>query len=72
MSTATSLTFNVRFPDSAYDETPAARTVRFRRDRVRSTRLSRWTGRAGSWECDHTGLMRTVGQPFADTSLFAG
>jgi asparagine synthase (glutamine-hydrolysing) len=62
------LTFNVRFPDSEYDETPAARTVAGAIGSEHET--LEMDGQSGSWEVI-TGLMRTVGQPFADTSLFA-
>jgi asparagine synthase (glutamine-hydrolysing) len=62
------LTFNVRFPDSEYDETPAARTVA---DAIGSRHQTlEMGGQGGTWE-QITDLMRIVGQPFADTSLFA-
>jgi asparagine synthase (glutamine-hydrolysing) len=62
------LTFNVRFPDDEYDETPAARTVA---DAIGSRhRTLDMGGQSGTWE-QITDLMRIVGQPFADTSLFA-
>ena len=62
------LTFNVRFPEDEYDETPAARTVA---DAIGSRhRTLEMDGQGGTWE-EITDLMRVVGQPFADTSLFA-
>jgi asparagine synthase (glutamine-hydrolysing) len=62
------LTFNVRFPDAEYDETPAARTVAAAIGSRHQT--LEMGGQSGTWEAI-TGLMRIVGQPFADTSLFA-
>jgi asparagine synthase (glutamine-hydrolysing) len=62
------LTFNVRFPDADYDETPAARTVAGAIGSRHET--LEMDGQAGTWEAI-TDLMRIVGQPFADTSLFA-
>ena len=62
------LTFNVRFPDDEYDETPAARTVA---EAIGSRHQTlEMGGQGGTWEAI-TSLMRIVGQPFADTSLFA-
>lgn len=61
-------TFNVRFPDTAYDETWAAVAVAEQIGSVhRTLDMDRVTG---SWDAV-TGLLRHVGQPFADTSLFA-
>ena len=62
------LTFNVRFPDDEYDETPAAQTVAH----VIGSRHQtlEMDGQGGTWGAI-TSLMRSVGQPFADTSLFA-
>jgi asparagine synthase (glutamine-hydrolysing) len=62
------LTFNVRFPDDQYDETPAARTVATAIGSHHQT--LEMGGQSGTWE-EITSLMRIVGQPFADTSLFA-
>jgi asparagine synthase (glutamine-hydrolysing) len=62
------LTFNVRFPDAEYDETPAAQTVAAAIGSRHQT--LEMDGQSGTWEAI-TGLMRIVGQPFADTSLFA-
>ena len=62
------LTFNVRFPDAEYDETPAARTVAAAIGSDHQT--LEMGGQSGTWE-QITALMRIVGQPFADTSLFA-
>jgi asparagine synthase (glutamine-hydrolysing) len=62
------LTFNVRFPDDEYDETPAARTVAAEIGSRHQT--LEMDGHSGTWEAI-TSLMRIVGQPFADTSLFA-
>ena len=62
------LTFNVRFPDAEYDETPAARTVAHAIGSRHQT--LEMDGQGGTWEAV-TSLMRSVGQPFADTSLFA-
>lgn len=62
------LTFNVRFPDAEYDETPAATTVA---DAIGSRHQTlEMDGQAGTWDAI-TALLRIVGQPFADTSLFA-
>jgi asparagine synthase (glutamine-hydrolysing) len=62
------LTFNVRFPDAAYDETPAARVVA---DAIGSKHTTLdMDGAGGTWE-SVTSLLRHVGQPFADTSIFA-
>jgi asparagine synthase (glutamine-hydrolysing) len=62
------LTFNVRFPDDAYDETWAAEAVAAAIDSRHRTLEMNAAG--GSW--DHvTRLLRQPGQPFADTSLFA-
>ena len=60
-------TFNVRFADKEYDETWAALAVAEgigSRHRTLDMESSQ-----GSWE-QITGLLRHVGQPFADTSLF--
>jgi asparagine synthase (glutamine-hydrolysing) len=62
------LTFNVRFPDAEYDETPAARTVAHAIGSRHQT--LEMDGQGGTWEAV-TSLMRSAGQPFADTSLFA-
>jgi asparagine synthase (glutamine-hydrolysing) len=62
------LTFNVRFPDDEYDETPAAQTVAHAIGSRHQT--LEMDGQGGTWGAI-TSLMRSVGQPFADTSLFA-
>jgi asparagine synthase (glutamine-hydrolysing) len=61
-------TFNVRFADAEYDETPAARAVA---DHIGSQHETLAMGDSGgSW--DHvTSLLSQAGQPFADSSLFA-
>jgi asparagine synthase (glutamine-hydrolysing) len=60
--------FNVRFPDSAYDETWAALAVA---DYVGSSHETLDIARlSGTWDTV-TGLLLHAGQPFADTSLFA-
>lgn len=61
-------TFNVRFPDAAYDETWAALEAS-RSVASRHTVLDMDEG-AGTWS-NITGLLSQFGQPFADTSLFA-
>jgi asparagine synthase (glutamine-hydrolysing) len=62
------LTFNVRPPDAAYDETWAAEAVAAAiGSRHRTLEME---GRGGSWD-EITALLRHAGQPFADTSLFA-
>ena len=61
-------TFNVRFPDKKFDETWAAVEVAKHIGSLHTTLDMESVG--GTW--DHiTGLLRHVGQPFADTSLFA-
>ena len=62
------LTFNVRFPDAAYDETDAARTVA---DAIGSRHQTLDLGNQGAAWDEVTRLLRAAGQPFADTSLFA-
>ncbi|MBA3374892.1 MAG: hypothetical protein H0U00_03625, partial [Actinobacteria bacterium] len=63
------LTFNVRMPDPSYDETWAAEAVAARIGSCH--RILEMDGsRRGTWD-EVTGLLRHVGQPFADTSLFA-
>ena len=60
-------TFNARFADAQYDETWAARSVAEHIGSVHET-LDIPNG-GGTW--DHiTGLLKHVGQPFADSSLF--
>ncbi len=61
-------TFNVRFPDGAYDETWAALAVA-RHIGSHHTTLD-FLGREGTWD-EVVDLLRHAGQPFADTSLFA-
>lgn len=61
-------TFNVRFPDAAYDETWAARMVAEHIGSEHET-LDFDTG-GGTWD-QITGLLHHAGQPFADTSMFA-
>lgn len=61
-------TFNVRFPDEAYDETWAALSVAAHIGSQHET-LPLQAGE-GCWE-DVIGLLRHSGQPYADTSLFA-
>lgn len=61
-------TFNVRFPDKAYDETWAALQVA---DHIGSRHETLDLPEAGgNWE-DVTGLLAHAGQPYADTSIFA-
>ena len=61
-------TFNVRFPDKAYDETWAAVTVA---EHIGSQNETLDLHDAeGSWE-HVTNLLHHAGQPFADTSIFA-
>jgi asparagine synthase (glutamine-hydrolysing) len=61
-------TFNVRFPDHTYDETWAALAVA---KHISSQHVTLDMGDSeGTWE-HVTDLLRHVGQPFADTSLFA-
>lgn len=61
-------TFNVRFPDKAYDETWAAVSVaKHIGSRHETLELHE---AEGSWE-HVTALLAQAGQPFADTSLFA-
>jgi asparagine synthase (glutamine-hydrolysing) len=61
-------TFNVRFAEADYDETPAAKAVA---DQIGSQHetLAMPTG-GGSWE-RVTSLLAHAGQPFADSSIFA-
>ena len=62
------LTFSVRPPDAAYDETWAAEAVASAiGSRHRTLEME---GGGASWE-DIAGVLRHAGQPFADTSLFA-
>src|SRR5207249_9384864 len=56
------------FSDAEYDETPAARTVAASIDSRHQT--LEMDPQSGTWDAI-TSLMRVVGQPFADTSLFA-
>ena len=60
-------TFNVQFPEKSYDETWAARAVS--RHIGSAHRTLPLDAIPGSWE-QITGLLRCVGQPYADTSLF--
>jgi asparagine synthase (glutamine-hydrolysing) len=61
-------TFNVRFPDHTYDETWAALSVS---EHIRSHHVTlNMDDCQGTWE-SIIDLLRHVGQPFADTSLFA-
>jgi len=61
-------TFNVRFPEKGYDETWAAAAVANHIESHHETLDIKDS--QGTW--DHiTSLLRHVGQPFADTSLFA-
>ncbi len=60
-------TFNVRFSDHLYDETGAALAVA-KHIQSQHVTLNMDDGQ-GTWE-HITGLLRHVGQPFADTSLF--
>lgn len=60
-------TFNVRFPDPKYDETWAALAVA---DHIGSRHMTLDMEEAqGTWE-HIIDLLRHVGQPFADTSIF--
>lgn len=61
-------TFNVQFPDAAYDETWAALEVATRIGSDHETLAIEGAG--GSWE-EVTALLAHAGQPFADTSIFA-
>jgi asparagine synthase (glutamine-hydrolysing) len=61
-------TFNVKFDDADYDETDAAVEVAHRIGSRHQT-LS-MPSDAGTWE-NVTSLLQHVGQPFADTSIFA-
>jgi asparagine synthase (glutamine-hydrolysing) len=60
-------TFNVRFPDAVYDETAAAIAVAAA---IGSQHTTLDLEEGASWD-DVVALLRTPGQPFADTSLFA-
>ena len=60
-------TFNVRFPDAAYDETSAATAVA---TAIGSRHTTLDLDEATSWD-EVVALLRSAGQPFADTSLFA-
>jgi asparagine synthase (glutamine-hydrolysing) len=60
-------TFNVRFSDAAYDETAAATAVA---DAIGSRHTTLDLDEDASWD-DVLALLRSAGQPFADTSLFA-
>lgn len=60
-------TFNVRFPDRSYDETWAALSVAERIGSQHQT-VDLGSGLA-DWD-DVCKLLRQIGQPFADTSLF--
>jgi asparagine synthase (glutamine-hydrolysing) len=61
-------TFNVQFPDDAYDETWAAVAVA---NHIHSGHATlAMNGKRGNWE-GVTDLLRQAGQPFADTSVFA-
>jgi asparagine synthase (glutamine-hydrolysing) len=61
-------TFNVKFPEKSYDETWAAVAVANHIGSEHQTLLM--DRHRGTWETI-TDLLRSVGQPFADTSLFA-
>jgi asparagine synthase (glutamine-hydrolysing) len=61
-------TFNVRFADNAYDETPAAVEAARHIGSVHET--LRMEDDQGTWP-HVTALLTHAGQPFADTSLFA-
>lgn len=61
-------TFNVRFPDAAYDETWAARMVA---ESIGSQHETlEFEAGGGTWD-QVCGLLAHAGQPFADTSMFA-
>ncbi len=61
-------TFNVRFPDAAYDETWAARMVA---DTIGSAHETlEFEAGTGTWD-EVCALLAHAGQPFADTSMFA-
>jgi asparagine synthase (glutamine-hydrolysing) len=61
-------TFNVRFPDVAYDETWAAHMVA---ESIGSQhRTLEFEAGGGTWD-EVCGLLVHAGQPFADTSMFA-
>lgn len=61
-------TFNVRFPDAAYDETWAARMVA---ESIGSQHETlEFEAGSGTWD-EVCGLLAHAGQPFADTSMFA-
>jgi asparagine synthase (glutamine-hydrolysing) len=60
-------TFNVRFPEAAYDETAAATAVAAS---IGSRHTTLDLGNGASWD-EVVALLRSAGQPFADTSLFA-
>ncbi|GJL62958.1 MAG: asparagine synthetase B [Nitrospirales bacterium] len=61
-------TFNVRFSDLAYDETWAAHSVA---EHIRSEHRTLEMGEChGTWQ-QITDLLLAMGQPFADTSIFA-
>jgi len=61
-------TFNVRFPDSEYDETWAA--VAASKHIASRHETLEMQAKQGSWD-EVSALLRHAGQPFADTSLFA-
>jgi asparagine synthase (glutamine-hydrolysing) len=61
-------TFNVKFPEKSYDETWAAVAVANHIGSEHQTLLL--DSHRGTWETI-TDLLRSAGQPFADTSLFA-
>jgi asparagine synthase (glutamine-hydrolysing) len=61
-------TFNVRFPDKAYDETWAALAVAKHIGSEHET--LNVAAAEGTWD-NATDLLKHAGQPFADTSLFA-
>lgn len=61
-------TFNVQFPDNNYDETWAAQAIA---KHIGSNHMTLKINRKeGSWEYV-TNMLLCLGQPFADTSLFA-
>ncbi|HEY3862558.1 MAG TPA: asparagine synthase (glutamine-hydrolyzing) [Verrucomicrobiae bacterium] len=66
-SAETIRTFNVRFSESAYDETWAAVQVAGHIGSVHQT--LDMPAQSGTWEAI-TGLLQCAGQPYADTSLF--
>ncbi|MCB0736456.1 MAG: asparagine synthase (glutamine-hydrolyzing) [Bacteroidetes bacterium] len=61
-------TFNAKFPDNEYDETWAALEVSKQIGSMHRTLEVSLSG--GTWE-NITGILNHIGQPFADTSIFA-